>query len=97
MGYNTRGQPQGIKTAGQYVISAIPCGLVSITLDNGAKTLCTATIHDVASAPPGADTVVVQLATKSTISYSPCKPDACSKGIVLTVAGAAAKCTLSLE
>jgi hypothetical protein len=97
MGYNTRGHPQGEYTAGQYVVSAVPCGLVAITLDNGAKTLCTATIHDIAAAPPGADIVVIQLATKSTVSYSPCKPDACSKGIVLTVAGAAAKCTLSIE
>lgn len=95
MGYNTRGHPLGVKTAGTHVMSSVPCGLISITLDNGAKTLCTAYVYD--NATTNAGTVVVALATKSTVSYSPCKPDACSNGIVLVVAGAAAKCTLSVE
>jgi hypothetical protein len=95
----TRGHPQGVYTndPGQYVISTVPCGLVSFTVDVGGKGICYASIFDCATIPPAGEKMVVKLLTTETVSYSPCKPDACSKGMVLTVAGALSKVTLSIE
>lgn len=95
----TKGHPQGLYTEaapGQYVISTVPCGLVSLTLDV-VKGFSTASIFDCVAIPPAGEKLVVKLLSDSSISYSPCKPDACSKGMVLTVAGALSKVTLSIE
>ena len=98
MGYNTRGQPIKAYAAGTHIIKNVPCGLISVVLDIGSKNFATVTVYD--NATVGAGTEVVKLASKTTASYSPCKPDACSNGIVAVIAEEQAgyvKCTFSIE
>ena len=96
MGWNTKGQPYGKIAVSQAaeVVSAVPCGVVSVVLSGNGTDTATCTVWD--SAVLGAGTQVVVLATKESAIYCPSKPDACHIGCVVTT-GANSEVTISIE
>lgn len=97
MGWNTRGHPYGLIAAAQAakVVSAVPCGVVSVCLIANGTDLSTVTVYDHATAASG--TVVCKMTTKNGSVYCPSKPDACSNGCVVKTEGTGGGCTISTE
>ena len=95
---NTRGQPIKAYGIGTHIIKNMPCGLISVVLDVPSKSFAKVVVYDNAATPAGTEIVI--LASKTTAVYSPCKPDACSNGIVAVIESEQAgyvKCTFSIE
>jgi len=82
------------------VVSAVPCGVVSIILTSDGTTASTIKLYDHASASSGL-TPIKALATKADVCcvvYTPCKSDSFANGCIAVVAGAAtAKGYVSIE
>jgi len=78
------------------IVSAVPCGLVSIILTAGSDT---ATIKLYDSATVSGGTVIKALsAVLGTVAiYTPCKPDSFANGIVAVVTGTAATGYVSIS
>jgi len=97
MGWNTRGTPHGLIAAAQAaeVVSAVPCGLVSVCLIANGTNLSTVTVYDNATEAGG--TVVCKMTSLNGSVYCPTKPDACSKGCVVKTEGTGGGCTISIE
>ena len=83
------------------VVSAVPCGLVSVIFVGDAATASTLTLYDHATAASG--NIKKYLAKSSNaasdkaIVYCPSQPDAFSNGIVAIVTGTNALACVSIE
>ena len=97
MGWNTKGHPFGLIAAAQaaVVVSAVPCGVVSVCLIANGQALSTVTVYDNATVADG--TVVCKMTSLNGSVYCPTKPDACSNGCVVKTEGAGGGCTISIE
>lgn len=97
MGYNTRGHPYGLIAASQaaVIVSAVPCGVVTVNLIANGTNLSTVTVYDSKSAAGGIE--VCKMTSLNGSVYCPCKPDACSKGCVVKTEGTGGGCTISIE
>jgi len=91
-----RSLPISELAAGTHIISAVPCGLVSMILIGGTGT-STLKLYDHAATATG--DVVKGLATELKISivYAPVTPDAFATGMVAVVGGTGALAYLSIE
>lgn len=97
MGQATKGQPYGLIAADQAaeVVSAEPCGVVSVCLIADGTNLSKVSVYDNASAASGTEVCV--MTSKTGAVYCPSKPDACSNGCVVKTEGTGGGCTLSIE
>lgn len=80
------GAIDGELAEGTHIISAVPCGVISIVLIGDGTNLGTIKLYNHASTASG--TIQMSLAVKTEVCmvYTPCKPDAFSVGCVAVVA-----------
>lgn len=95
MPYNTKGKPVSELAVATTIVSAVPCGVVSIVVTGDGTNLATIKLYDHAATATGA--VKKALASTTCSVYCPCKPDAFSVGVVVVVAGTGAKGYVSIE
>ena len=83
------------------VISAVPCGLVSLVLVGAVGTASSVTLYDHASAATGNKKKVLTTSdgtsAPTTVPYCPCKADAFSNGMFVVVTGTGAMAYISIE
>ena len=79
------------------VVSAVPCGLVSIILTGDSTNAASIKLYDHAATATGAVKKMLAIKTEGSAVYCPCKADAFSVGCVAVVAGTGALGYISIE
>lgn len=98
MSQATKGQVIDELSLGTTVVSAVPCGLVSVILVGVSLVASTIKLYDNAAAAEGTVKKQLKVGTLQEVAvYCPCKPDAFSNGIVAVVSSDAAKAYVSIE
>ena len=92
-----RSKPEEELAVGTTIVSAVPCGVVSIILTGASSTACSIKLYNHAATATGE--VIKGLITNEAISavYAPSKPDGFTTGCVAVVAGTDALGYVSIE
>jgi len=94
--------------SGKHVISAVPCGVISVILTAPAATECSVKLYDTTTTALADDAETAKETKKGLLCggtsgiaasevYCPCKPDAFSTGLVAFVAGVGAVAYITIE